>query len=89
MELDATDIKFAMAEGHNLSFVADGSDFEAVWEILLRNHPRVIAPNGDITLNTAEDGVVGNDMTGRGDTMKDVAEVLEFASEGLSDCLMT
>ena len=63
MELDASDVEFAMAESHDLSFIRDGGHFETVGQTLARYYPRVVASDSDVALKPAEDWVVGNDMT--------------------------
>ena len=84
MELDAAHVERPVLQGHNLTFVALGGDFEAVGEAVLRHHPRVIAADGDVAIDAAEDGVVANDVAGRCHPVEHVAQVLEFASEGLA-----
>ena len=71
MELDTSDIEGLVTQGHYLTFVADGSDFEAIGEVLIRHHPRVVASDGDIPFDAAENRIVGDDMAGGGDTATD------------------
>ena len=89
MELDTTDIESLMAEGHHLSLITDGSDFEAIGEILIRHHPRVITANGDVSFDATEDGIVAHDMTGGSDTVEDIRQILLLPTKHLTDGLMT
>ena len=88
MELDATDVERLMAQSHHLTFITHGSNLQAVREILLRHHPRVVAAYGDIPLYPTEDGIVGDDMAGCSHTMEDIREILQFAAEHLANGLM-
>ena len=76
MELYAADVQLAMAEGHDLSLIGDCCDFETVGQTFARDHPRVITPDGDVTRDAAEDGVVGDDMARGSHAVEHVAEVL-------------
>ena len=89
MELDAADIKGFMAEGHHLSLIADSSDFEAIGEILIRHHPRVITADGDIPFYATENRIVAHDMTGGSDTVEDIRQILQLATKDLTYGLMT
>ena len=53
MELDASDVEFAMAEGHDLSFIAYGGHFETVGQAFARYYPRVVASDGDVARGAA------------------------------------
>ena len=50
---------------------------------------RVVTSDGDVALDTAEDGIVADDMTGCSHPMKHVREILQLAAKGLADGLMT
>ena len=89
MELDATHVQCFVAQRHNLPFVANSCDFDTLGQAFARNHPRMIAPNGDVTIDAAEYGVIGYDVTGRGYTVKDVAQILKLSAKGLANGLMT
>ena len=88
MELDAAYVQFAVAESHNLTFVAFGGHFETRRQPLTGYHPRVITSDGDVAFNAAEDGVVGYNMTGRRHTMKHVCEILQLSAKCLANGLM-
>ena len=77
-----------MAQCHDLALVANGGYLQAVGQILIRDYPRVVATDGDVALNAAEDGVVNNDVTGSGNAMENVAEVLQLCTECLANSLM-
>ena len=49
----------------------------------------MVAADGDVTVNTAEDGIVSDDVTGCGNTVEYVAEVFQLSAEGFADGLMT
>ena len=89
MELDTTDIESLVTQGHHLSLIADSSDFEAIGEILIRHHPRVITADGDIPFYATENRIVAHDMTGRSDTVKDIRQILQLATKDLTYGLMT
>ena len=89
MELDTSDIEGLVTQGHYLTFVADGSDFEAIGEVLIRHHPRVVASDGDIPFDAAENRIVGDDMAGGGDTVEDIRQILQLTTKHFTDGLMT
>ena len=69
VELYAANVHRLVAQGHDLSLVAFGSYLKAVGQSLARNHPRVVAADGDVALDAAEDGVIGDDVTWCGNTL--------------------
>ena len=88
MELYAPDVQLSMTESHNLSLVTHCSHFETLRQPVPRNHPGVVAPDGDVASDTAEDGVVGDDVAWGCNTVKDIAQILEPATKHFSDGLM-
>ena len=89
MELDAADVEGLVSQGHHLSLVADGSDFEAIGEVLIRHHPRVITADGDVSFDATEDRIIAHDMARGRDTVKDIRQILQLATKHLTDGLMT
>ncbi len=89
VELYPSDVELAMAQGHDLSFVRNGGDFEAVGETITRDHPRVVAPYGDVGRQACEERVAAHYMTRRCDTVEHVAEVFQLPAKDLADGLMT
>ena len=61
MELHTTNIQGAVAERHDLTFVAQSGDFQAVGQGLGIDHPRVISAHEDVLMQTLEDIVVLGD----------------------------
>ena len=88
VELDAADVQLLVLEGHDLAFVAEGGDFEAVGETVAADHPGVVASHGDAAGQTGEDGVVAQLGALGGYAVEDVGEVLELGAEDLADGLM-
>jgi len=54
MELDATNVIFAMAKCHHLTLVGSACDLEAVGHRLGINYPRVITTDEDIAMEATE-----------------------------------
>ena len=55
MELDATNVIFAVAKCHYLTFVGSACDLEAVGHRLSINYPRVITTDEDIAMEATEE----------------------------------
>ena len=89
MELYAADVEGAMAQGHDLPFLALCGHFEAVGEGFARDNPGVVAAYGEGCRETVEEVVVGGETDGRLHAVKHVGEVLQARTEGFADGLMT
>ena len=81
VELYAVDVHGAMAEGHDLTFVADGGYLQALGELLAADYPRVVAAHGDALGEACEDGVDAHLGAFSGYAMENVGEVLQLSAE--------
>ena len=76
MELDTVNIERAMAQSHNLPFIACSGDFEAAREIGRAHHPRVVSSHSDAlgqSIKNRVDSVLGDYGS---NTMEHIAQIL-------------
>ena len=88
MELDAVYIELTMAQGHDLSLIADGRYIQTLREVLFRDNPRVVASYGKVGVDAAEELILSDEMAGSSHPMEHIGQVLQLGTEGLADGLM-
>lgn len=88
MELYTVDVVVAVAECHDLAFVALGGHFKAWGEVVVADYPGVVSTHGETWGDMVEDIVAGEVGAFRCYSVEDFGEIGEGAAEGFAYSLM-